>query len=207
MHCINRDLPEQKLNYLSNLKINEMVPCIGEIRAFAGNFAPRGFHICDGSLLSISDNQTLYTLLGTAYGGDGQTTFGLPDLRGRTIVSQGRALSGTTYAYSLPGGTESVTLTNNTMPSHSHTFTVSSQPGTTTAANGSFLAAPVDPATTPKTVLFYSPSSIQGGTVTVQPLLPTAITTAGGSQPHENRMPYVTITYIIALQGVFPSRN
>jgi microcystin-dependent protein len=183
-----------------------MTPYVGEIRAFAGNFAPANWHICDGSLMSISDNQVLFTLLGTTYGGDGVTTFGLPDLRGRIVVSQGRALSGTTYSLGQPGGAESVTITTTTMPGHSHAFNVSTQNGNTTNTTNNFLAAPVDPtASSPQTVLFYMPANAPG--FAVHTLKAGELTSAGGSQPHENRMPYVTISYIISLFGIFPSSN
>jgi microcystin-dependent protein len=177
---------------------------IGEIRIFGGNFSPAGWHYCDGSLLSISDYDALFALIGTTYGGDGVTTFALPDLRGRIIVSQGTALSGTTYAIGSMGGAEQVTLVTNSMPSHSHTFTASTSAGTTTSAASNFLAAPVDPTTNNKTVELYEPA---GTSVTTQAMLPGSITQAGNSQPHENRMPFLTISYIIALQGIFPSFN
>jgi len=183
-----------------------MQPYVGEIRAFAGNFAPASWAICDGRLLSIADYSTLFTLIGTTYGGDGQTTFALPDLRGRLLVSQGRALSGTTYSLGLNGGTESVTILQSTMPSHSHAFNVSTQSGTTVNASNNFLAAPVDPtATNPQIVEFYVPNSAPG--ISIHTLKANSLTTSGGSQPHENRMPYLTISYIVSLFGVFPSSN
>lgn len=184
-----------------------MQPYVGEIRAFGGNFAPADWALCDGRLLSIADNSTLFTLIGTTYGGDGQTTFALPDLRGRLLVSQGRSpSSGTTYSLGLNGGTESVTILQATMPSHSHAFNVSTQAGTTVNASNNFLAAPVDPtATSPQIVNLYVPASAPG--LSIHTLKANAITSTGGSQPHENRMPYLTISYIISLFGIFPSSN
>lgn len=177
---------------------------IGEIRLFAGTFAPVGWAICDGSLLPISQNDVLYTLLGTTYGGDGVTTFGLPDLRGRVPVSQGRSTTGTQYVLGSKAGTDSVTLTTANMPAHQHTFSVSNSAATQISANNAFLANPVDQTTNAKTVLFYLPDTTQE---TVQPLLADSLTTAGGSQPHENRMPYTVINYIIATQGIFPTQQ
>ncbi|WCT14068.1 phage tail protein [Mucilaginibacter jinjuensis] len=183
-----------------------MTPYVGEIRAFAGNFAPANWHICDGSLMSIASNEVLFTLLGTTYGGDGVQTFGLPDLRGRIIVNQGRARSGTNYPLGMPGGAETVTLTTTTMPGHSHAVNVSTQAGTTTSPANNFFAAPTDPtATNPQTVSFYMPANAPG--FTVHTLAAGELTPSGGSQPHENRMPYLTISYIISLYGVFPSSN
>src|SRR5438067_95889 len=121
-----------------------MEPYIGEIRAFAGNFAPVGWAICNGSMASIDENDALFNLLGTTYGGDGQSTFGLPDLRGRAIVSQGKSLAGTVYLIGSAGGAEKVTLNTNEMPIHSHAFNVSTKNGTATKPEGNFLAVPVE---------------------------------------------------------------
>lgn len=174
----------------------------GEIRLFAGSFAPRGWLLCDGSLQNISSNEVLFVLLGTNYGGDGQTTFGLPDLRGRVVVSQGA--SG--YTLGTKGGAETVTLDTTTVPAHSHTFNVSTQPGTATSAAGNFLAAPVDPTPgTPQAVEFYLPTSAPG--FTEHTLNPAMVSQIGSSQAHENRMPYLSINYIICANGVYPSQN
>lgn len=179
-----------------------MDPYIGEIRIFAGTFAPIGWASCNGALLPISEYQTLFTLIGTTYGGDGVTTFAVPDLRGRSIISQGRSQAGTTYVLGQMGGTESVTLLLPNIPSHQHTFSASTQQGTTTAASNNFLAAPVDPSATPQTIGLYASAT---PTPVIQPLLPGALTPTGGTQAHENRMPFVTISYIIATEGIFPS--
>lgn len=177
---------------------------IGEIRLFAGTFAPVGWQICDGSILSIAENDVLFTLLGTTYGGDGQSTFGIPDLRGRVPVSQGRSTSGTTYVLGQKAGTESVTLTTAQMPAHQHTFTVANTPATQISPNNAYLANPTDPTTNNKTVTFYLPDSVEE---TIQGLLPDSLTPAGGSQPHENRMPYTAVNYIIATSGIWPSQQ
>lgn len=176
---------------------------IGEIRLFAGTFAPVGWHLCDGSLLSISQNEALFTLIGTTYGGDGQTTFGLPDLRGRVPVHVGRSTSGTQYTLGQSAGVESVTVTTAQMPVHQHTFSVANTPGTQISPNGAYLADPVDPTTNNKTVLFYMPDSADE---TVQALLADSLTPSGGSQPHENRMPFTAVNYIIATEGIWPSQ-
>lgn len=182
-----------------------MEPILGEVRIFAGTFAPVGWLLCNGQTLSISQNEALYTLLGTTYGGDGITTFGLPDLRGRVLLSQGQSVgSPTNYAMGSNGGVEAVTLTTTNMPAHNHTFIASTANGDNTLPSNNFLATPIDPTPAPntKTITLYIPDTAPE---TVQPLLPNALTPAGGSQPHENRMPYLTINYIIATQGIFPS--
>lgn len=179
---------------------------VGEIRIFAGRFAPAGWALCNGALISIAENEVLFALIGTIYGGDGVQTFAVPDLRGRAIVSQGRARSGTTYTLGGPGGAESVSLINNNIPAHSHTFTVSSAAATTPNPSNGFLAAPCDSVTTnPKTVLGYLPSDTPN--LVVQPFKADAMLPAGGSIAHENRMPFVTLNYIIATVGVFPTSN
>ncbi len=179
---------------------------VGEIRIFAGNYAPAGWALCNGALMSIAQNEALFTLVGTIYGGDGVQTFAVPDLRGRAIVSQGRARSGTTYPLGMRGGAESITLLSTNIPAHSHTFTVSSAAATTPNPTNGYLAAPCDSVTTnPKTVFGYLPSGTTG--ISVQPFKADALLTAGGSTPHENRMPYVTLNYIIATVGVFPTSN
>lgn len=169
-------------------------PMIGEIRLFAGNFAPRGWAFCDGQVLSIAQNTALFSILGTTYGGNGQTTFALPDLRGRASIGprQGPGLS--SYALGEPGGQETVTLTTTQIPAHNHTLNVNNGVGTTTS--------PVNavPAVSASRDSEYA--STANATMAT-----TAIGNAGGSQPHENRQPYLAINYIIALVGLFPSRN
>jgi microcystin-dependent protein len=171
-------------------------PYIGEIRMFAGNFAPVGWAFCDGSLQSISQNNALFALLGTTYGGDGQTTFALPNLLGRIPIHFGTSNTGASYAVGAIGGAETVTLTQGQMPVHAHQWSVMSGAGTADKeklpggylANGPLPVYGVD-----------SGPLAQLGTSMVGP--------AGNSQPHENMAPFLTINFILALFGVFPSQN
>ena len=169
---------------------------IGEIRPFAGNFAPRDWALCDGSLLPIDANQALFALIGTTYGGNGQTTFGLPDLRGRALIHEGTGAGLSPYTIGQQIGAENVTVTTGQMASHPHSFA-----GTTTAGN--------TPTPSPTVVLAATPSGypIYDGAATPVALSPQAVTSAGGSTPHNNRQPYLAITYIISLAGIFPSRS
>jgi microcystin-dependent protein len=171
-------------------------PFVGEIRPFGGNFAPVGWALCDGSLLPIADNQVLFTVIGTTYGGNGQTTFGLPDLRGRALIHQGSGSGLSTYIIGEQVGTETVTLSAGQMTSHTHSFA-----GTSTAGNTSTPGPAVVLAATPTGFPIYD------GTATPVALAPGAVTTAGGSQPHNNRQPFLAITYIISLFGIFPSHG
>lgn len=176
---------------------------IGEIRIFAGNFAPRGWLMCQGQLLSIAQNTALFSLLGTAYGGDGRVTFGLPDLRGRTATHQGQGPGLSQYDVGEATGSESVSLILTELPAHNHLVAVSNAAGTATdPTNG--LAAQINTGSvrTPDTVAFgYTAPPVTGT------LNPAAVSAAGGSQPHSNLQPYLCITYIIATEGIFPSRN
>ncbi|MBE7559192.1 phage tail protein [bacterium] len=161
-------------------------PYVGEIRMFAGNFAPTGWMFCEGQLLPISENETLFQLIGTAYGGDGQSTFALPDLRGRIPLHAGNG-----FILAETGGSESVTLTVNQLPAHSHHLPISSQQATQVGPAGNVLAqAEVD---------IYAAA---GPPAT---LAPGAVGSAGGSQPHDNMMPFLCIHFIISLFGIFPS--
>ena len=166
-------------------------PYIGELRIFAGNFAPRDWAFCDGSTLSISQYETLYALIGTTYGGDGISTFQLPDLRGRIPIHVGTDPSGINYVLGQRAGTESVTLLQTQLPQHGHIVMGASAGGSTdptgrTYGSGQDLFSSAAPS------VAMSPNMVQP---------------AGSSQPHENRMPFQCINYIIALYGVFPSRN
>jgi microcystin-dependent protein len=169
-------------------------PYVGEIRIFPGNFAPNGWAICDGSLLAISENETLFTLIGTTYGGDGVSTFALPDLRGRAPIHQGTNPSnGATYFIGQAGGAETVTLTPGQMPAHSHV------PQAAIGATG-------NPANSPANNVW---SGWTGGQFTAQApavnLNAAAIGANGGSQPHENMVPFLVINFIISLYGIYPS--
>lgn len=180
-----------------------MDPILGEIRLFAGNYAPDNWHICDGSLLAISQYTALYSLLSTTYGGDGRTTFGIPDLRGKVVVNQGQG-TGLTFNYPLgaKAGAETVTIVEATLPAHNHTFTASQQDATVTTPGDNYLAVPSDPTPANRNLGLYIPDTAPE---TVQALLPTALTYQGGNQPHENRMPYMALNYIIATAGIYPN--
>jgi microcystin-dependent protein len=165
-------------------------PFLGEIRIFPYNFAPRGWAFCNGQILSISQNTALFSLLGTTYGGNGQTTFALPDLRGRVPNSSGQGPGLSSYTLGQVGGTETVTLTQSEMPSHNHGVNSTNADATSARPGGNFPAAGGG---------YNSASS--------NTMAPTMIGNAGGSQPHSNVQPYLTLNYCIALTGIYPSRN
>ncbi|MFF0825630.1 phage tail protein [Brevibacillus sp. NPDC003359] len=168
-------------------------PFIGEIRMFGGDYAPQGWALCDGQLLSISENDTLYSLIGTTYGGNGQTTFGLPDLRGRIPLNQGtNPRTGTTYVMGGKNGVESVTLTVRELPAHTHTVHASSQPGTQNSPANAVWA---------KNAQQYSTNAPDGL------MNASSLSSVGGNQPHNNLMPFTVINFIIALYGIYPSQN
>jgi microcystin-dependent protein len=162
-------------------------PYVGEIRIFGGNFAPANWMFCEGQLLPISEYETLFNLIGTYYGGDGQSTFGLPDLRGRLPIHMGNG-----FVLSQTGGVEAVTLSANTIPAHNHTVTASSSPSNTSVPSGNYLASGPD---------IYD----QGKPGTA--LMAGAISSAGGSQPHSNFQPYLCLEFIISLYGIYPSQS
>jgi microcystin-dependent protein len=165
-------------------------PFIGEIRMFGGNFAPAGWAFCNGALMPIAENDALFTLIGTTYGGDGQTTFALPDLQSRIPVHVGPGL-----ALAQNGGVETVTLTTNQLPVHNHAPACNSAPGTQTGPGNGVWAS-------------TSPSLNQYSNVA--PTLnmdPGAIGPAGGSQPHDNMVPFLAINFILSLFGIFPSQT
>jgi len=161
-------------------------PYVGEMRMFAGNFAPAGWMMCEGQLLPISEYETLFNLIGTTYGGDGQQTFALPDLRGRLPIHQGNG-----FVLAETGGAESVTLTLNQIPAHNHVILASA--ATPNSANpwGALPAKPVASIYNAGT----SPSNMAAG----------SIVATGDSQPHENFQPYLCVNYIISLYGIYPS--
>jgi len=168
-------------------------PFVGEIRMFAGNFAPRGWAYCDGQLLAIAQNDALFSLLGTNYGGDGRTTFGLPDLRGRLPMHQN---PGTGFRLGQKGGTETVTLTVNQLPSHTHTLKYSQ--------NRADTSNPVD------SVLARSASGDRqyaAQATNIAGMHPDAVALIGGSRNHNNMPPFLCLHFIIALFGIYPSRT
>lgn len=182
-----------------------MTPFLGEIRAFAGAFVPDKWLQCDGSLQPITQYKELYGLIGTTYGGDGRTTFGLPDLRGRLIIQNGQLSGGPGYSLGASGGIESVTITTATMPTHNHAFTVGTIGGINTIADDNYLAGPRDINDTAVEVRTYLPYDPNDSTVKKVKLNLDALTTQGGSLAHENRQPYLCVTYIIAAKGLYPS--
>jgi microcystin-dependent protein len=163
-------------------------PFLGEVKLISWNFPPKGWAFCNGQFLPINQNQALFSILGTMYGGDGRTTFALPDLRGRAAIHQG---SGFTVGQS--GGQEFHTLIISEMPAHNHIVTASDTQGDKNTVLGNILAREVG-----------NPYSAFGSPTTLNP---TTVSSVGGSQPHENRQPYLVVNFIIALQGVFPSQN
>lgn len=173
-------------------------PYIGEIRIFAGNFAPNGWMMCSGQLMQIADYDTLFNLIGTTYGGDGQVTFGLPDLRGRVVTHLGGV--GASYALGQIGGAEQVTLTSQQTPQHTHAVNISGAAGNTDTPTGSVLSA-AGPAGTTLTPYAAAGSGTQ---ITMSA---TEATMAGGSQPHDNMQPYVAINYIISMYGIYPTQS
>lgn len=170
-------------------------PFLGEVDLVAFNFAPKGWAMCQGQLLAINQNQALFSLLGTTFGGDGRVTFALPDLRGRRIVGQGQGQGLSPYTMGQRGGEEAVTLNISQIPSHTHQVQASMAVGTTGSPTGGYWASQ-----TSTNLYSNAPTS----TVALSPL---AIGSAGGGQPHDNMPPYLVLNYIIALQGIFPSQN
>ena len=170
-------------------------PFVGEIKLFAGNFAILGHAFCDGSLQSIANNTALFALIGTTYGGDGQTTFGLPDLRGRIPLHQGQGPGLSNRTIGEMSGTETVTVITSQLPAHNHTAICNTATGASADPTNNFCAA--QPA-----LLQYETTPTAG-----QNLRVNALAIAGGSQPHNNLQPYLAINYLIALEGIFPSRN
>jgi microcystin-dependent protein len=169
-------------------------PFIGEIRMFGGNFAPQGWALCDGQTLAVAEYDALFILLGTTYGGDGVTTFNLPDLRSRVPVHQGTPSGGSTYTLGEQGGVESVTLTVNQMPGHAHPAVCSSAGATSPRPAGGVWAV--------GDVFAFTPGANVNGTMNAG-----AVAAAGGSQPHDNMVPFLAINFIISLFGIFPQQN
>ena len=167
-------------------------PFLAEVRALGFNFAPRGWAFCDGQILPINQNQSLYSLLGTTYGGDGRTSFALPDLRSRTPVHKGDG-----YQLGQKGGAETVTLTAAEIAAHTHAAKASSLAGDQRIPANTVLAAEV-----PDDLAYREPTA-----AAATALRSGTITNAGGGQAHNNMQPYTTISFCIALQGLFPSRN
>jgi microcystin-dependent protein len=173
-------------------------PYVGEIRMFGGNFAPAGWMLCEGATLPISEYETLFQLIGTTYGGDGESTFNLPNLASRVPIHMGQGPDGTTYQIGEMAGTESVTLTTQQMPAHTHAALTTNAAGTAS----------------PTGAFFASSTSTQAGTNAYNAdeaagtnLNPNMISQVGGNQPHENCQPFLCINFIISLFGIFPSQT
>ncbi|PWK29070.1 microcystin-dependent protein [Arcicella aurantiaca] len=167
-------------------------PYIGEIRMFGGNFAPSGWAFCNGALMSIAENEVLFQLIGTTYGGDGSQTFAVPDLRGRVPIHMGTG-GGATYQLAQMGGIEQVTLTQQELPVHSHPYLASSAIANTASPQNNFIAQPN------QILPYVSETSVNVA------LGASSISSTGGNQPHDNMQPYLCISFIISLFGVFPS--
>jgi len=168
-------------------------PYVGEIRMFAGNFAPLGWLFCDGQPLPISENETLFQLIGTTYGGDGQESFNLPNLQSRVPMHFGNGPDGVTYPLAEMAGVEAVTLTMQQIPLHTHSLVASTADGTVPNPGGNVLSQ------TPAGIFPYFED------VPTASMAAGAISPVGGSQPHENCQPFLCINYIISLFGIFPS--
>jgi len=186
--------------FMSNTSAKAQIdPLLGQISMFAGNFAPRGWALCNGQLLAISSNSALFSIIGTTYGGDGRTTFALPDLRGRAPIHAGNGAGLTDRRLGSRSGTEQTTITVLNIPAHSHSASINVASsvgrgeGTSQPSNG-YIAEGGS----------YSTTSDNDATLATGA---TTIGNTGGSQPINNMQPYLTINYIISLQGIFPSRN
>jgi microcystin-dependent protein len=197
---------------------------IGEIRHFAGNFAPRGWSFCQGQQISIASNETLFVLIGTTYGGNGQTTFNLPDFRGRVAVGVGKGSGLSNVVLGTEAGTESVTLTHGNLPIHNHAVTTTPINPTFTMSVNNTQATEHTPTgglsiasagykdsnnffvqnlgfNTDTPAVALNPATVVLNSITV------TNSTVGGSQPHNNMQPYLTVNFIICIEGIFPSRN
>jgi microcystin-dependent protein len=178
-------------------------PFLGQIIMVGFNFAPRGWAFCNGQILSIAQNTALFSLLGTTYGGNGQTTFALPDLRGRVPIQQGQGPGLSPYSLGQVGGTESTTLNSTNVPPHSHTLNVAgTAKGNSALPNNNWFAIGFDPNNNAN-LNNYSTAGPTGPTA----MNPGTITGGGSSQPFNNLQPYLCISFCIALEGIFPSRN
>lgn len=162
-------------------------PFLSEIRIFSFDFPPKGWAFCNGQFLPINQNQALFALLGTTYGGNGQTTFALPNLQGKVPIHVGNK-----HTLGEAAGSSSVTISQQQMPQHIHFLQASPNAGTTPTAVGNFLATALN--------VYHSPDNLVA-------IRPDSVTNVGGSQPHNNMMPYLVLNFCIALQGIFPSRN
>lgn len=188
-----------------------MEPILGQIMMFGGNFAPKGWAFCNGQIMPIAQNQALYSLLGTMYGGDGRTTFALPDLRGKTPIKWGTLPGGSNYTQGQSGGTENVILSVAELPAHSHpvtsritgkfTINASPNPGNTNDPTNNYLAA------SSSVDVYDSTTNAEMGSQIINHQENVNMAYSGGNSPHYNRQPGLTLNFVIALQGIFPSRG
>jgi microcystin-dependent protein len=172
-------------------------PFVAEVRIFPCNFAPKGWAFCDGQLLAISQNTALFSLLGTTYGGNGQSNFALPNLQGRSPLQPGQGPGLSLYDLGEQGGSENVTLINTEMPAHTHNARASTTDGSLPAPGSNAWAIPG----ADRDLFIYN-----AGANNQVNMAPDALNISGNNQPHNNLMPYLTLTYCIALQGIFPQR-
>ncbi len=177
-----------------------MEPYIGEIKLFAGDFAPRGWFFCDGTLLNIHQYHQLFTIIQTYYGGNGETNFALPDLRGRAPIQPGQGKDLSNFRLGETGGSETVILSQQQLPAHTHTMNINTVAPTVGLAKDAFLGFNAN-TETGDALPFYSGTATEGATLNA-----AAITPAGGSQPVKLRAPFLAINYIMAWEGIYPSR-
>ncbi len=175
-------------------------PFVGEIRLLPYTFAPRGWAYCDGQLLPISSNTSLFSLLGTTYGGDGRTTFGLPNIKDRAAMSDGRGTGLSSYRLGQSVGAATVSLQESNLPAHNHTTSVARLTGTSGEPSGSLIAG-ID------NDIMLKPYVKDAGSKPKIAMASSALANSGGSQPHENRQPYLVLPFCIALMGIYPSRS
>ena len=183
---------------------------LAEIRAFAGNYAPVGWALCNGALMSVNQNQALFSLIGTTYGGDGVNTFGLPDLRVRVPLNQGQLSGGQNYILGQQAGVQEVTLLQTNMPVHTHSIVATTNAATTGDPTNNLLAHTNGDNSTVQPpypdVKLYTTLPLPAGPSAPNVLMdPAVLSPAGSNQPHNNMMPYVCINFIIATSGVYPS--
>lgn len=175
---------------------------VAEIRIFPFNFAPKGWAFCQGQLLPISQNTALFSLVGTFYGGDGKSTFGLPNLQGKAPIQEGTGPGLSTYFLGQSAGDETVSLVTTELPAHNHTFSVTTATGTTQTSNGGQFAKGLGGSKAASNVAnIYSTGAV------TTPLNLAELSISGASSPHNNMMPFLTLNYCIALQGIFPPRS
>jgi microcystin-dependent protein len=175
---------------------------LGEIRMFPWDWAPKTWALCNGAILGIAQNSALFSLLGTTYGGNGTTTFALPDLRGRVVLGMGQLPAGSYYPEGAAGGNENVTLVTSQLPAHNHLLKASSGNANVNAAANNYLANAQTAITGGANEMIYAST-----TTNAVALAGTSISNTGGGQPHNNIQPYLTVNYCISTSGIYPSRN